>query len=494
MKQTFLLERVLGQTRLAVIEEGNLCELYYERPGQEKLSGNIYVGRVENVLPGMNAAFVDIGMDKNAFLYAGDIQIDTRHEQGLADRLKNARIEKMVRPGQQIIVQVIKEPGGTKGPRISSYATLPGRLMVLLPGMRYVGVSRKISDENERKCLYEVGHSLLSEADAGVILRTASEGASKEAITTEYRNLLNLWNGIRTRGEHSVKPKLIHSDGSLVLRAVRDMLNEETDAIITDDKQLFDELRSYAEMLAPEWIEKIRIHKSQMPLFDLHKVDHQADKTYSRHVWLKSGGSLVIEETEALTVIDVNTGKFVGKKSLGETIFKINCEAAEEIMRQIRLRDLGGIIIIDFIDMENNVQKEALVELLRELAVRDRNHTNIAGITSLGLVEMTRKKVRQPMSKQLMHICSACGGNGIVPSFETTARKIAREIWRKQRMGETSPLLVEAAETVCGWLKTIGAPEDMQVYICPAYDIKDGEYRISPADISALPNNTKLLK
>jgi Ribonuclease G/E len=239
------------------------------------------------------------------------------------------------------------------------------------------------------------------------------------------------------------------------------MLNDDTAEIVTDDENLFVELRKYAEILTPEWSDRIRLHTGVTPLFDLYRVDSQADKAAGRHVWLKSGGSLVIEETEALTVIDVNTGKFTGKKSLGETIFKINCEAAEEIMRQLRLRDIGGIIIIDFIDMEKAAQKQALLDILKEHAKKDRNRTNIGSITPLGLVEVTRKKVRQNMTKQLMHICSGCGGNGYEPSYETTARRIVRDVWKRKRAGEMCPLIIEAIEPVLGWIRTIKMPEGM---------------------------------
>jgi len=313
-------------------------------------------------------------------------------------------------------------------------------------------------------------------------------------LLREYESLINLWKEIENRGMHSKAPKLIQSDGDLCLRTIRDMLNEDTGEIVADDREIYDTIRRYCEALAPENTGKIRFHESATPVFDLYRVDTQMDKAAGRHVWLKSGGSIVIEETEALTVIDVNSGKFTGKKSLGETIFKTNCEAAVEIMRQLRLRDIGGIIIIDFIDMADAGQKQSLLEMLRELSANDRNRTNIGSITPLGLVEVTRKKVRQNMTKQLMHICSACGGNGYVPSYETTARRIVRDIWRRRRAGEENPCLIEACEPVLGWIRTIKLPSGADAYLCPAIDLKESEYRISPADISRLPENAKILK
>ena len=484
----------MGQTRLAVIEDNALCELYYDRPGLENLSGNIYLGRVVNVLPGMNAAFVDIGLDKNAFLTVGDIQLDVRENGDLARELSQTRIEARVRPSQEIPVQVVKSGTGQKGPRVSCYITLPGRTMVLMPNVRYIGVSRKIAEAPERGRLRAVAHELLEDSGMGLIMRTASAGMDAEVLAREYEGLVRAWREIESRAKHDRAPKRIHSGNSLELRVVRDMLSEQVDAVWVDDEGQLSALQNLARAFAPQWLDRIRLHTGSAPLFDLYRVDDQLEKAMRKYVWLKSGGSLVIEETEALTVIDVNTGKYVGKKSLDDTIYKNNCEAAREIMRQLRLRDLGGIIIVDFIDMTDAGQKEKLLELLRDLATRDRNHVNVVGITGLGLVEMTRKKQRQPLSKQLMHICSSCGGNGVVPSYETIARRVAREIWRRRRSGQGSPLLVEVTPPVASYVQRIGMPEGGGVYLCPSKLESDEEYRVSPADPGALPDGAKLLK
>ena len=494
MKQTLLMERVMGQTRLAVIEDNALCELYIERPGSECLSGNIYLGRVENVLPGMNAAFVEIGAGKKGFLAAGDIRLDAQGDQALSDALGKKRVESLVRPGRQLLVQVTKAATGQKGPRLSSNVTLPGRLMVLLPGVRYVGISKKIADDGTRKRLRNAGGALLGEYGHGMILRTAAADAPDEMIRAEYTALNTLWRQIDRRAASAIAPKLIQSDANLALRAVRDMLNAEVEALWADDRALLDELSGLAELLAPQWASRIRLHEGTTPVFNLYRVDAQADEALQKYVWLKGGGSLVIEETEALTVIDVNTGKNVGRRDPEETIFRNNCEAAREIMRQLRLRDLGGIVIIDFIDMAGEENRLKLLELLRQLAAADRNHVNVVGITGLGLVELTRKKLRPPLSRQLLHTCSDCGGNGWVPSHETTARRIEREIWRRRRAENESPLLVEAPEPVCGWLKTIGAPKGGRVYVRPIDNMKAGEYRILPADEAALPPGAGKLK
>ena len=463
MKREMLLERAGSQTRLAVLEDGRLCEIYYERGSRTKLAGNIYAGRVQNVLPGMNAAFVDIGLNKNAFLYAGDILVDTRDDQALQSRLEGARIEKLVRPGQMILVQVVKEPGGSKGPRVSCSVTLPGRLCVLLPTIEYAGVSRKIDGAEERSRLHAIAAGLSKQHGAGIIIRTAAEGASAGEIEADYLRLKDIWERIRNEGRHSAVPHLVQDDGSLILRSVRDMLDENADSLRTDDADVYRELKACADMLTPRLSDRIGLVQTDTPLFDLCRVDHQLERAFSRHVYLKSGGTIVIDNTEAMTVIDVNTGKFTGKKDLQETIFALNCEAADEIARQLRLRDTGGIVIIDFIDMDKPEDRQALIRHLEEALKRDRNRTNVLGMTALGLVEMTRKKLRRPLAKQLMRDCSACLGAGLEWTHESTAYRISREVWRMRRMGERSPLRIVTGEKVAGWLTTIGLDEGCTV-------------------------------
>ena len=460
MKKELLLEKAGSQTRLAVMEDGRLCEIYYERGSRTKLAGNIYAGRVQNVLPGMNAAFVDIGLNKNAFLYAGDILVDTRDDQLLQTRLEGARIEKLVRPGQMILVQVVKEPGGSKGPRVSCSVTLPGRLCVLLPTIEYTGVSKKIDGGGERKRLLGAASALAERHGAGIIVRTAAEGTSAEEIEADYLRLMEMWEKIRTAGSCSAVPRLIQDDGSLLLRSVRDMLDDSVESLRTDDPSIFEELNRTAVMLTPRLAGRIELVESQTPLFDLYRVDHQLEKAFSRHVYLKSGGTIVVDNTEAMTVIDVNTGKFTGRKNLRETIFSLNCEAADEIARQLRLRDIGGIVIIDFIDMDSAEDRQALLDHFREILKNDRNRTNVLGMTALGLVEMTRKKVRRPLTKQLMRDCSACLGAGLEWTHESMAYRISREVWRMRRIGEKAPLRIVTGEKVAGWLGTIGAGEN----------------------------------
>lgn len=459
MRRELLLERVAGQTRLAVVEDRRLCEIYYERGTRTKLAGNIYAGRVQNVLPGMNAAFVDIGIGKNAFLYAGDICYDTREDQALKAKLDGARIEKMLRPGQMIVTQVAKEPGGSKGPRISGNVTLPGRLCVLIPTLEYVGVSKKIEDRAERDRLYAAAEQICASHGAGMIVRTAAEGVEAERIEADYLRLLAIWEKIRSAGEHSAKPRLLQNDGSLAMRVARDMLDDTIAAVRTDDEALYAELIENVHLLSPEYEGIVQLERSDTPLFDLLRVDHQLEKALSRHVYLKSGGTIVIDETEAMTVIDVNTGKFTGKKDLEETLFALNCEAAAEIARQLRLRDLGGIIIIDFIDMEKAEHRQQLLDYLREALKNDRNRTNVLGMTALGLVEMTRKKLRRPLSRLLMRDCSHCLATGVEWTHESSAYRAVREVWRRRRLGDALPLRIVTGERVAGWIRTIGVPE-----------------------------------
>lgn len=486
MKKELLIERVLNQTRLAVMEEGRLCEMYCERGQRGKLSGNIYAGRVQNILPGMNAAFVDIGLSKNGFLYAGDISIDTRDQQTLERQLKQARIERMLSPGQMVVVQVTKEPGGSKGPRLTCNLSLPGRLSVLLPGLSYAGVSKKIEDEGERDRLFAIAQGLSRAHGSGIIVRTAGEGADEAAISEDYHRLLNDWKRIERQAQHSAQPCLIQSDGDLALRAVRDMLDARVDRICTDDAQVYRRLVECAQALTPQYADRIELHQGDVPLFDLMRVDHQLETAFARQVRLKSGGTLVIDETEAMTVIDVNTAKFTGKKSLEETIFRLNCEAAQEIARQLRLRDIGGIIIIDFIDMQDAQDQNRLLEQLRLALQADANRTNVLGLTALGLVEMTRKKARMPLSRQFTRPCGNCQGSGWEWSYESLAYQVIRELWRRRRMGDDTAYVLKVPAAAADWIEGIGLPEGGVVRVERSAQQKD--FALLPEDESKTVN------
>ena len=468
MKRTLLLERVADQTRLAVIEDGALCALFHQRPGSGELAGNIYLGRVENVLPGMNAAFIDIGLDRKGFLAAGEGD--------------HGRIADIAKPGREILVQVVKSQPGAKGPLLSTRLSLPGRLMALLPGERYVGVSKKLTDEAERARLKQIGLGLMEQGGAGLILRTAASGVGVDALEAEYAGLVALHARLAAQAEHLIAPRLMHDDNDLALRCVRDMLSEDVEAVWVDDGPLCERVVALAKDLAPGFAGRIKRHEGATPLFDLYRVDAQADRALERYVWLDSGGSLVIDETEALTVIDVNTGKNTGTRDAEATILRTNREAAVELMRQLRLRDIGGIVVVDFIDMKREEDRQALLELIREQAARDGGRTTVVDITPLGLVELTRKRLRQSLSRQLTHTCDRCGGNGTVPGHEATARRAVRDIWRRRRGGDETPLALEARPEVCGWVRKIGVPEGGALALRPSEQLEAGEYRIAPLD------------
>jgi ribonuclease G len=490
MDLELLVECTGDQTRLAVVEDGELAELYIERKGHEKLVGNIYKGRAANVLPGMEAAFVDIGMEKNGFLYAGDILVDKTDfgldSKALEQELKSLSIRKLVKVGQEILVQVIKEPGGSKGPRLTSHITLPGRLAVLLPTVGYVGISRRIEAEEERARLRALAESLKPQG-MGLIIRTAAEGAQEAELERDIRYLTKLWASISQRAATTTAPALLHRDVSLVYRAVRDMLVSGVKSLTVDDDAQYALARSTAEMLSPELAQKVRHHEGNTPLFEPYRIDAQAEKALLRRVWLKSGGYLVFDYAEALTVIDVNTGKFVGKHSLSDTVFTINCEAVVEIARQLRLRDIGGIIVIDFIDMDRPEQREQLLALLRKELKKDRTKTNLVGITELGLVEMTRKKVHQPIHTLLTQPCPTCQGSGRVLSDESVARAALGELRSRAALGQSNAYLVETTPAVAGQMLLIGCALPVKAFVVSSDRRRSGDYIISPVSEGELP-------
>ena len=496
MKKQILIESELGQTRLALLEDGELAEYYVERSGQESLPGNIYVGRVANILPGMQAAFVDIGLEKNAFLHAGDIKIDKSDFGADADnierQLASQSIGRMVRMGQSLLVQVIKDPGGTKGPRISSHVTLPGRLAVLLPTVSYVGISRRIEDEEARARLRAAAEACRPD-NMGLIVRTAAAAATEDDLRRDVKSLVRLWQSIQTRAQHSAAPALIHRDEGLIHRAVRDMLSEDVENMLVEGEAPFKNARETALMLSPDLAGRIALYEGKTPLFDAYRVDAMFEKACQRRVWLKSGGFLVVDYTEALTVIDVNTGKYVGSKSLDDTVYKINCEAAREIVHQLRLRDVGGIVIIDFIDMEAEERREGLLALLRQLLRQDRTKTNLVGMTSLGLVEMTRKKLHQPMHTQLRRPCPACGGSGLTDSAETVARRILHELRGRAGHEEAAAWVIKASTNVTEQLQLIGAPAGIRAFVLTEVVWPDERYVVEPAFGSDLPAKARPL-
>lgn len=457
MNREILINANRDETRVAVVEDGSVVEFYLERPTSQKTAGSIYLGKVINVLPGMQAAFIDIGEEKNAFLYVDDAflppELEDQEDIGNLSRgRKKKSITELVKPGQSILVQVVKEAIGTKGARVTRHITFPGRYLVLMPTVNYVGVSRRITDEKERQRLRKIAREIKPK-NMGLIIRTVAEKKSTEELEKDLSFVLRLWEKVRSKSQNAQAPALIHRDLGLVFRMVRDELNQETTRMLVDDVNTYGKILELLDNVSPEMKDRVIYYRDkEIPLFDLYGVEAAIEQALQRQVWLRSGGYLVIDRTEALTVIDVNTGRFVGGKDLSETVFKTNMEACEEIARQLRLRDIGGIIIIDFIDMENPEHRQKVIEELEKHLKRDHTKTVVMGLTGLGLLEMTRKKVRQSLDAMMTRMCPYCGGKGIVLSEETVASRIRREIRRLLRNSQSEAVLVEVNPGVASYL------------------------------------------
>ena len=426
-------------TRVAVVENGKPVEIYVEQEGTKRLVGNIYNGKVQNVLPGMQAAFVDIGLDKNAFLYAGDIVFPDGADEEFDAPVKS--ITDIVQPGQKIMVQVAKDPVGTKGARVTTHITLAGRSLVLMPTMDYVGVSRRIESEDERNRLRKILTELRPK-DKGIIARTASAGKSKDAFQEELKGLLKLQDEIFERAKHKKAPALLHEEQSLLIRMVRDMLMKDVDRVFVNDESTYEEVRHICDVIAPKLKPRILLKQSEA-LFDRYDTENEIEQALTRKVWLKNGGYIIIDRTEALTCIDVNTGKFVGKDDLEKTITDTNCLAAEEIAHQLRLRDVGGIIIIDFIDMEQDESRQTVLNTLKTALKNDHTRTHVFGFTHLGLVEMTRKKTGRNLCDTLQCTCPYCEGDAYVPSPETVMGKIRKQVSQVIKGSNNKNILIE---------------------------------------------------
>jgi ribonuclease E len=403
-------------THIAMLEGRSLVEHYVVKENDEttQIDGNLYLGRVQNVLPGMEAAFVDIGIPKNAVLYRGDVRYDLDDVEG-GRSSQGARIEEMLKPGQLIVCQVTKNPIGAKGARLTQEVSLPGRYAVLVPNSATIGISKRLGD-NERKRLRKILDEIRP-AGHGLIVRTAAEGASAEDLTRDVAELTERWEAISAEAAKSSKPGLLFRELDLAVRMLREELNSDYRGVLIDDKALYEQVRSYVAQVSPEMADRVEYYdpgEEHLPLFERYFVHEQLHKALDRKVWLPSGGSLIIERTEALTVIDVNTGKNVGKTNLEETVFKNNLEAAEEVARQLRVRDIGGIIVIDFIDMESKEHREAVANQLRGALARDKTRTQVFDISELGLVEMTRKRISEGLIESVSSTCPHCDGRGIV--------------------------------------------------------------------------------
>ena len=393
-------------TQIAVLEEDRIVEHYVARPDDRSLVGNVYLGRVQNVLPGMEASFVEIGESRNGVLYAGEV--------GLAgdEGDEVPRIETVLQSGQPILVQVTKDPMRAKGARLTALISIAGRHLVLVPRAKSLGVSRRLPDA-ERIRLRDLAQAMPPN-DHGLIVRTAAEGVSKEDLERDLARLLEVWEEIEKKSARAKAPALIYSEPELELRVIRDLFNRDVARCVVDDPQLESTLRSYIHSTSPDLDDRLELHQGELPIFEEFRVLEQIRKSLDRRVWLPSGGHLVIDRTEAMTVVDVNTGKFVGKSNLEETVFRTNKEAAVEVARQLRLRDIGGIIVIDFIDMEVSENRDEVLKVFRDALERDKTRTQVFDISSLGLVQMTRKNVSAGIVEAFSDPCPTCEGRGIL--------------------------------------------------------------------------------
>lgn len=485
MKREIVVNSSLVETRVAVVEDGTLVELLIDDSHTQSIAGNIYKGRVLKILPGMQAAFVDIGLSRDAFLYVRDIYEDVESYEELltggeeeataaAEALEEAlepeeapatarrgrtsrrspqvSIEELIQEGQEVLVQVAREPLGSKGARITSHITLPGRYLVYMPTESHVGVSRKIEQEQERARL----KAIIEEVNVpreGVIVRTAGVGRSRAELGGDLEFLRSTWRGIRAKAETVKAPALVQKDLDLVFRIFRDLVNASVTRLVVDSPVEYERCLEYTQSLFPELRELLFLYTEDEPIFKSFGIEREVEKALRSKVWLKSGGYLVIEQTEALVSVDVNTGKYVGKHDFEETILKTNREAAAEIAHQVRLRDLGGIIILDFIDMARQENRDKVMAELKEALKADRSPTNVSLLSELGLVEMTRKRVRQGLNQSLSQTCAACGGLGWVRSTASIAHQLLREVeWRLARKG-LPRIKIRAAADLIDWIR-----------------------------------------
>lgn len=466
MQQDVFINATPQESRIAVVEDGLLAEFLVERKQERGIVGNIYKGKVARVLPGMQAAFVDIGLDRAAFLHVSDFWASP---EAMTDLLPGSEeefvfespkpstrrrlpIERQLSRGQEILVEVAKDPLGMKGARLTSQISLPGRYLVFMPATSHIGVSRRIEDEKERQRLKDIALSLLTE-EGGFILRTACEGRSKREIQRDLKFLTKLWKRVQKKAESTGAPALIHQDLDLIARTIRDFFTTETNQVVIDNVKEYRRVLDFVGHFMPRLKSKITFYSQPEPVMDHYRIEEQIAKALERKVWLRSGGYITIDRTEALTAVDVNTGRFVGKRNQEETVLKTNLEATREIVRQLRLRNVGGIIIIDFIDMEKEANRKKVYEALKEAIKKDKARTNILKISELGLVEMTRQRARESLENMLLSACPYCEGRGRIKSNITIAYEILRAIKReKSHLEDGKRILVRVHPDIANFL------------------------------------------
>ncbi|MBI5826149.1 MAG: Rne/Rng family ribonuclease [Deltaproteobacteria bacterium] len=448
------------ESRVAIVEQGRLSEFYVERLKDRVITGNIYKGRVVRVLPGMQSAFIDIGIQRTAFIHVSDIQepfedadVETDRDEERPHTPFNVRIQDLLKEGQEIMVQAAKEPMGTKGARVTSYISLPGRYLVFMPTYDKIAISRRISSEKERRRLRDIV-SGLRPPGCGFIIRTVCEGMAREDVAADMEFLTRLWQSILKKKDKVPTPGILYEELDLTLRTMRDSFSQGVERLVIDDPAEFERAMRFVEECMPALAGRVELYEGKEDLFDARGVEIELADAIEKKVWLRSGGHIVIDQMEALTAIDVNTGKYVGKKSSDETILKTNLEAVKEVVYQLRLRNIGGIIVIDFIDMGKAVDREKVYNALRDALKADKARTNILKISELGIVEMTRKRVRENLAQSLCEPCPYCEGNGAVKARYTILMDIYRELRKELPLGKNkttlyvSPSVAELLQTV----------------------------------------------
>ncbi len=430
MRKEIYINESMEETRIAIQEDNQLVEVYIERQDNHRMVGNVYKGKVENVLPGMQAAFVDIGYELNSFLPFSEIESE-EYLQGHKKNKnsKNDNIEVDLKKDQEIFVQVIKEPFAGKGPRVTTEVALPGRLLVLVPGANYIGISKKIWDKYERRRLKKIAQSL-RKGDIGIIIRTVAEGKSENHIENDFKQLMESWEEIEKKADSEGAPVLVYEDLETASSVVRDLLTPDVEKIIIDSKRLYKKTEKYLEDISPSLLDRLELYKLKSPLFESFGIEGEIEKLMRPKAWLKSGAYLIIEKTEAMVVVDVNSGRFVGKKLHEDNSLKINLEAAREVARQLRLRDLSGLIVIDFIDMKKEENRKKVFHELRKELRKDRAKVAVAPITEFGLLEMTRQRIRVSLLDSMSEECPSCKGSGKIISIETLITRI--EHWLRR--------------------------------------------------------------
>ena len=442
MNEQILINVTPQEARVAIMEQGAVQELHIERVSSRGLVGNIYQGRVARVLPGMQSAFIEIGLARAAFLHVADIWSNQKNGD-------QKPIEKILHEGQTLLVQVIKDPIGSKGARLSTQVSIAGRLLVYLPGDTHIGISQRIEDEAEREQLREKVHSLVPPGETGgFIVRTVAETATDAELTADIEYLIKLWRGIAEAALTAPAQTVLYQDLNLATRVLRDLVTESTERIIVDSRETHLKLTEFAERYTRRALPILEHYTGERPLFDLFGAEDELERALARRVDLKSGGYVIIDQTEALTTVDVNTGAFVSGRSFDDTIFKTNLEASQAIARQLRLRNLGGIVIVDFIDMDSEEHKNAVLAEFRKALSRDRTRITVNGFTQLGLVEMTRKRTRESLAHVLCEPCSTCAGRGELKTAQTVCYEVLREILRSARQFEAKEFRILASQSV----------------------------------------------